>query len=62
MNKTYTTKEACRKVGISRQTMITWFQKGFIKEPQKDRFNYRVFKEDDIKRIMEYKKTKEGVE
>lgn len=58
MNKTYTTKEACKKIGISRQTIITYFQNGLIKEPGKDRFGYRVFDEGDIKRIMEYKNKK----
>lgn len=53
--KLYTTKQACKKIGISRDTIIQWFKLGYIKETEKDRFGYRIFTDDDIKRIKEFK-------
>lgn len=53
--KLYTTKQACKKIGISRQAIIQWFNMGYIEETQKDRFGYRIFTDDDIKRIKEFK-------
>ncbi|MEK6645317.1 MAG: MerR family transcriptional regulator [Candidatus Firestonebacteria bacterium] len=53
--KTYTTKQACKKIGVSRHTIIKWFKFGHIKEVQKDRFNYRIFTAIDIKKIKKFK-------
>jgi DNA-binding transcriptional MerR regulator len=48
----YRTTEVCRKVGISRSTLIRWFENSIIKDSSlRDRRNWRLFTETDIERI-----------
>ena len=53
--KLYTTKEVLKIVGISRATLYNWFRQKKVKDIARDRNNFRVFTEQDIKRILTYK-------
>jgi DNA (cytosine-5)-methyltransferase 1 len=51
----YTTKEVVRKIGISRATLYNWFRNKKVRDVARDRNNFRIFTEADIRRIAEYK-------
>jgi predicted site-specific integrase-resolvase len=48
----YRTTEVCRKVGISRSTLLRWFKSNIIRDSSlRDRREWRLFTETDIERI-----------
>jgi len=47
----YWTLEVCRNARISRSTLLRWLRLGIIREPLRDRRGYRIFKEEDLKKI-----------
>ena len=48
----YRTTEVCRKVGISRSTLLRWLRSGVLENSSfRDRRDWRLFTETDIKRI-----------
>jgi excisionase family DNA binding protein len=48
----YRTLEVCRRVGISRATLLRWIRQGILEDVRhKDRNGWRLFTEDDIDRI-----------
>ena len=50
----YKTAEAAWKAGISRSTLLRWISDGIIKDAsRRDRRGWRLFSEDDIKRIKD---------
>jgi len=49
----YTTKEACEKIGRSKDSVLRWIRSGRIKDVARDRNNHRVWTEGDIKRFQE---------
>ena len=50
----YRTKELCQMVGISRSTLLRWFQKGTISDAsRRDRRGWRLFTEAAMKEIKE---------
>ena len=49
--KYYWTLEFCRKAHISRSTLLRWLKEGVIEEPIRDRRDWRIFSEADLKRI-----------
>lgn len=52
--KYYRTNEACDMVGISRATFFRWLKAGVIKDVMyKDRRGWRLFTDDDIKRLKD---------
>jgi DNA (cytosine-5)-methyltransferase 1 len=51
----YTTKEVVRKVGVSRATLYNWFRNKKVRDVARDRNNFRIFTEADIRRIAKYK-------
>ena len=53
--KRYTTKEVLDMVGIARATLYKWLRDGKALEVPRDRNNYRVFTDKDIKHLLEYK-------
>ena len=55
MDKIYRTKEVLRIIGISRATLYNWFRDKKIKDVARDRNDFRVFTEKDIKRLLDYK-------
>ena len=51
----YTTKDVIKKVGISRNTLFLWFKRKKIPETPRDRNGHRIFTDNDLKRIINYK-------
>jgi excisionase family DNA binding protein len=48
----YRTTEVCRLVGISRSTLLRWLSNGAVDNaPRRDRRDWRLFTEADIKKI-----------
>lgn len=47
----YRTSEACARAGVSRATLFRWLRAGILEQCHRDRRGWRVFTEDDIKRI-----------
>ena len=55
----YRTSEACGKIGISRATLFRWLKEGILQEMHRDRRGWRMFTEEDLKKIRaEVKKIK----
>jgi excisionase family DNA binding protein len=48
---TYSTVEAARELGVSRETLLRWFRQGKVADVKRDRKGWRVFRQDDIERI-----------
>ncbi len=53
--KKYSTKEVLDKVEVARATLYKWLREGKISEVWRDRNNYRIFTEKDVKQILGYK-------
>ena len=56
--KVYTTGEAAKAVGISRQTLQAWIKTGLVKAPKMrllNRVGARLWKESDIVRLRRVK-------
>jgi len=53
--KRYATKEVLKIVGISRATLYKWFRDKKLEDVARDRNNFRIFTEKDIKNILAYK-------
>ncbi|MBC8065518.1 MAG: MerR family transcriptional regulator, partial [Chlorobia bacterium] len=49
--RTYTTHEAAIEAGISKSTLLRWIREQRIKDVRRDRNNWRVFSEQDVRRI-----------
>ena len=47
----YRTIDICRKVGISKSTLLRWLQKGVLKRSYRDRKGWRLFTEGDLNKI-----------
>ena len=60
MQKRYTTKEILTIAGIARATLYNWLKDGKIPEVQRDRNNYRIFSEEDLKHLVNYKNLTKG--
>lgn len=49
--KTYSTEAAASQLGISKSTLLRWIRDERVKDVRRDRNNWRVFSDQDIKRI-----------
>jgi len=56
MRRTYFTVEVAKAAGISRMTLIRWLRAGKIRPPQRNAHGYRIWRREDIKRVISYKK------
>ncbi len=56
MNKRYNITHAAKELGITRQTLYNWIEKGWVK-PKRDYRDYPVFTDKDIKDINKWRKT-----
>lgn len=54
MNKRYNITHAAKELGITRQTLYNWIEKGWVK-PKRDYRKYPVFTAEDIKSIKEWR-------
>jgi len=58
--RTYTTAQAAKKVGVSRQSLHFWVSNGLVKAPEPvkvGRLTYRFWTGTDIKMLREFKGT-----
>ena len=56
--RTYTTREAAAKIGVSRQTLQTWISRGKVPAPNPislGNTTIRLWSEDDIRRLRQIK-------
>lgn len=51
--RTYSTEAAASQLGISKSTLLRWIRDNRIKDVRRDRNNWRVFSDQDLKRIKE---------
>lgn len=54
MGKRYTLSEAAQELGLTRQGLYYWINKGWV-TPKRDYKGHPVFTEDDLKKIEEWK-------
>lgn len=54
--KIYNMTELAEKLGVPRQTIYYWIEKGWVK-PKRDYRNYPVFTEEDVDKIVKWKGT-----
>lgn len=54
MNKRYNITNAAKELGITRQTLYNWIERGWVK-PKRDYRNYPVFTDKDVKSIKEWR-------
>ncbi len=47
----YRTSEVCTEVGISRATLFRWIREGILKKSRRDRRGWRLFTEDELKKL-----------
>lgn len=50
-DRTYSTEEAAKEIGISKSTLLRWFREKRIADVKRDRNGWRVFSNADIVRI-----------
>ena len=58
--KTYSTGEVAAKVGVSRQTLFTWIEKGQVAAPKPiavGKNSIRLWTKADIERVRKFKGT-----
>jgi hypothetical protein len=48
----YEAIEVCKKVGISRPTLFRWLKRGLLIKLHRDRRGWRLFTEEDLKKIQ----------
>jgi len=56
MEKRYTLSEVAQKLGLTRQGLYYWIEKGWV-TPKRDYKGHPVFTEDDVKKIIKWKGT-----
>lgn len=54
--KLYNISELAEKLGITRQTIYQWIEKGWVK-PRRDYRDYPVFTQEDVENIIKWKKS-----
>ncbi len=54
-NRIYNVTGLAKKLRVHRQTINYWIEKGWVK-PRRDYRDYPVFTEEDVKKIIEWKK------
>lgn len=53
VERTYSTREAAGEAGISKSTLLRWIREQRLKDVRRDRNNWRVFSERDVRRIKD---------
>jgi len=57
MAKFFSTAQAARKIGISRQTLYSWIESGLVKAPKPIRAGVRLWTQGDIEKAAKTKGT-----
>jgi len=52
--KRYNASQLARELGIARQTLYYWIEKGWVK-PKRDYRNYPIFTDSDVSRIKKWR-------
>ena len=52
---TYYTQEVADILEVHKKTLLNWLRKNWVSEPQRDENNYRIWKKEDIARVMKFK-------
>ena len=52
---TYYLQDIAKIVGVTRQTIYNWLQAGVVGQPGKDYRGYRIFNDQDLKDLLDYK-------
>jgi len=48
----YRSAEACRKIGISKSTLLRWLRAGLVSDPiHRDRRGWRLFTEEEVNAV-----------
>lgn len=53
VERTYSTRQAAVEAGISKSTLLRWIREQRLKDVRRDRNNWRVFSERDVRRIKD---------
>jgi excisionase family DNA binding protein len=53
VERSYTTEQAAHAAGISKSTLLRWIREQRVNDVRRDRNNWRVFSERDVRRIKE---------
>ena len=51
----FSTKDVAKIAKVTKQTIYNWLKSAKIPEPQRDYRGYRIFSDEDLKRILDYK-------
>lgn len=51
VSKNYSTEAAASRLGISKSTLLRWIRAKRVTDVRRDRNNWRVFSDEDIRRI-----------
>ena len=51
VDRTYSTEEAAKELGVSKSTLLRWFREKRVEEVKRDRNGWRVFTRADINMI-----------
>jgi len=54
MNKRFNITHAAKELGVTRQTLYNWIEKGWV-APKRDYRKYPVFTKDDLDKIKEWR-------
>ena len=54
--KRYNVSQLAKELGVARQTLYYWIEKGWVK-PKRDYRNYPVFTDTDLKKIKKWMNT-----
>jgi excisionase family DNA binding protein len=49
--QTYSTEEAAKAAGISKSTLLRWIKQGVVGDVRRDRNNWRVFTQRDVRNL-----------
>ncbi|MEW5945524.1 MAG: helix-turn-helix domain-containing protein [bacterium] len=53
--KMHTTKEVADLIGVHKNTLLNWIRSGKVPEVEKDWKAYRVWTDEDIEKVREFK-------
>jgi len=51
----YTTAQAAKSAGVSKNTLLEWIQRGHVPEPERDWRGWRRWTQADIDRVVAFK-------
>ncbi len=51
----YKTHQVAKIAGVTLQTIYNWLREGKIPEPERNYIGHRIFTNEDLKRILDYK-------